>query len=200
MDHGIEQLEADLDKRSEILDFAEKAARANGCHSFSFEHIAENVGLKKPSLFHYFRNKQELIQSMFRRYSDMIRSVLLQISNSGGTGAEQIQAYVTANKSLVEEGNSVCLSVALGLEDESSVPGVQNDLAGFHQLNIEWLTRTFEIALRDGSIPDLTDPAEEAYACLALMDGAQLMARSKGSDIYFDKAVAQYETRLAVKH
>lgn len=188
-----------MDQRSKILDFAERESRANGCHSFSLEQIAQNVGLKKASLFHYFESKQDLFQSMFRRYFAMIKSVLLEISKSGENGADQIQAYVTANKSLVEEGSSVCLSVALGLENESLLPEIQNSLAEFHDLNIEWLTKTFELAEQDASIPDIKDPRSEAYACLALMDGAQLMARSKNSDEYFDRAVAQFEARLGVK-
>ena len=188
-----------MDQRSRILDFAERESRANGCHSFSFEQIAQNVGLKKASLFHYFESKQDLFQSMFGRYFEMIKSVLLEISESGGSGAEQIQSYVTANKGLVEEGSSVCLSIALGLENENLLPEIQNNLAEFHDLNIEWLTRTFELARQDASIPDITDPKSEAFTCLALMDGAQLMARSKNCDEYFDRAVAQFEMRLGVK-
>ncbi|GAB5488803.1 MAG: hypothetical protein Pars2KO_23730 [Parasphingorhabdus sp.] len=121
------------------------------------------------------------------------------ISSSDVNAAEQMLAYIEANKGLVEEGNSVCLSVALGLENERLEPEIRADLKRFHQLNINWLVQTYELAQQDGSIPNVIDPKEEAYACLALMDGAQLMARLQNDESFFDRAVSQFKASISAQ-
>lgn len=109
-------------------------------------------------------------------------------------------AYIIETGSFVEEGESICMSIALNIDRESLQTEIIDDLVTFHQTNLAWLTDTFELGLRDGSIADVGNPEEEANACLALVDGAQLVARAHRDSKLYDQATLLLRSRISVSN
>jgi AcrR family transcriptional regulator len=52
---------AAIDRRAEIVRKAAELFDDRGYHSSSMEDIADAVGLRKPSLYHYFKSKEEIL-------------------------------------------------------------------------------------------------------------------------------------------
>jgi AcrR family transcriptional regulator len=61
------------DRRSGIVAEAARLFEERGYHNSSMEEIAERVGLAKPSLYHYFRAKDEILLAI---HNEMIELVL----------------------------------------------------------------------------------------------------------------------------
>ena len=179
-----------------IMNATESAVRRKGPNGFSLDEIAGEVGIKKSSIYYYFSSRSELIAAIFRRFSDRIFSVLDNVASKAMCAGDRLIAYVAETRGLIEEGESICLSIALNIDQQSLQAEIVDDLAQFHRMNIEWLTTTFELGLHDGSILDVGDPAEEAIACLALVDGAQLMARVHINPQLYDQATALLRSRI----
>jgi TetR/AcrR family transcriptional regulator, cholesterol catabolism regulator len=60
-------------RRTEIIDAAATLFDKRGYHSTSMEDIAEHVGLAKPTLYHYFRGKDEILLEI---HTAMIEDIL----------------------------------------------------------------------------------------------------------------------------
>lgn len=187
-----------MSTRNAIMNAAEDAVRKKGCNGFSIAEIARDVGIQKSSLYFHFSSKLELLGAIFRRYSDQIFSFLEQTARAEKWAGDRLMAYILEMRAVMEEGESVCLSIALIIDPESLSPEIVGDLRLFHQTNITWLTETFELGQRDGSITDIGDPAEEASACLALVDGGQLMARAHQDPVLYDQATGILRSRITV--
>jgi len=48
-------------RRAEIVEIAARLFDRHGYHSTSMDDIAEAVGLRKPSLYHYFKSKDQIL-------------------------------------------------------------------------------------------------------------------------------------------
>ena len=53
--------------REQILDAAEQLVQTRGLSAVSFQELADAVGLRKPSLFHHIKNKDELGRLLIQR-------------------------------------------------------------------------------------------------------------------------------------
>ncbi len=178
------------------MDAAEQAIRKKGSNGFSIDEIAGSVGIKKSSLYYHFSSKSELVNEIFENYSKKIFSFLDQTTANEETASGRLLAYIAETRELLNEGDSICLSIALNIDQQSSDTHLISKLDLFHHTNIEWLAATFELGLLDSTIADIGDPVAEANACLALVDGAQLMARTHRNAKYYDDATALLRARV----
>jgi TetR/AcrR family transcriptional regulator, cholesterol catabolism regulator len=61
-------------RRLEIASLAAELFDARGYHNTSMEDIAEAVGLRKPTLYHYFKSKDEILYEIHNEMIDLINS------------------------------------------------------------------------------------------------------------------------------
>lgn len=72
-----------MDKKEEILSAATKIFEKYGLQKTTLDDIAKECGIKKTALYYYFKNKDEIIQTMFKNdiqklKEDVINKVMLQ--------------------------------------------------------------------------------------------------------------------------
>ena len=60
---------------------------------------------------------------------------------------------------------------------------------------LQWITATFELGHRDGTVSAIGDPSDEAPATLAMLEGAHLAARTKEDLAVFDAATRLLRAR-----
>jgi len=63
-----------------ILDAGQELIQTGGFSAMSFQDIASEVGIRKPSIIHHFATKAELGVAIIRRYRDTFAAQLQQIS------------------------------------------------------------------------------------------------------------------------
>ncbi|MBC7658445.1 MAG: TetR/AcrR family transcriptional regulator [Chitinophagaceae bacterium] len=59
-----------------------------GCNGFSFQHIADTLGIKKPSLYAHFESKEAFGLDMIEFYRQWLAGRLGRICERARTGAE----------------------------------------------------------------------------------------------------------------
>lgn len=185
-----------MDTRTALLDSAEHACRTRGYDGFSYADLAGDVGIRKASIHHHFPKKADLAEAVLARYSDVVFERLDHTSQRSGTAADALRFYVTLYREALADGRMVCLCVAFGAGRDSLPVAAQDALTTFHARSIVWLTDQFEQAALDQSVIYLGAPQDEAAACLALVEGAQLFARASGRADPFDEATAAFRARL----
>ena len=185
-----------MDTKAALLDSAEQAIRARGYDGFSFADLAAEVGIRKASIHHHFPTKADLALALIARYSDNFFLKLGQISETHSTGGARLKAYVSACRDALDGGRKLCLCVAFCTGRDGLSPAVLARLDGFHRTVATWLEDVFTAGKADNSIAEISDSAAEAQACLAQMEGAQLIARAAGDVGRFDAAVARLLDRI----
>ncbi|WP_321341727.1 TetR/AcrR family transcriptional regulator [Breoghania sp.] len=92
------------DPQRAICDAAASLFAAKGYDGTSLQDVASAVGMTKAGLYHYFRNKQDLFDSIVLGVlSDMLESARARVDGVEG-GAQQVAAFMAAH-ALYFEGN-----------------------------------------------------------------------------------------------
>lgn len=180
------------------MDCTEVTACKKGHNGFSFDHIARDVGIRKASMYHYFPTKADLLFATFKRYSYRIYDFFDDPETEKLNGGQRVTRYIDLSRQILRDGTSICLSIALCVDYDSLAPELTEQLKLFHQRNIEWLEKAFEISGTDGSLRDVVDSRKEAIATLSLIDGAIILARLHEDTAVFDQAVDQLLSRISV--
>jgi AcrR family transcriptional regulator len=80
--------------RAQILGLAADLFRARGYRAATLEELAQKVGMAKPTLYSYFRSKEELLAAIFHRTMSLFERDLLAIRRSGADPAEQLRRVI----------------------------------------------------------------------------------------------------------
>jgi len=183
------------DTKTALLDTAEQAARARGFDGFSYADLAEAVGIRKASVHYHFPTKAGLSDAMMARYHATMSAALDEITETHQKAAHQLLGLVSHYRVALHDGTRMCLCVALTTSHDSLPAPVQDQLVAFREMVIGWTRQVFERARSDQSIANVADPAQEAHATLALLEGAHVAARASEDVRVFDRAVALLKSR-----
>ncbi len=179
-----------MDTKTALLDYAERHARQRGLDGFSYADLARDVGIRKASIHYHFPTKADLALALMQRYRTQFHTRLHDIKIAGGTAAAQLDAYVTLYRAALHGGTQLCLCVAFSAGRESLDAPVLAELATFHTNSLAWLEDVFDKGQQDGSLHVNPNSSSQAAACLAQVEGAQIMARAACDVSLFDLATA----------
>lgn len=183
--------------RTALLDAAEFAARSRGFDAFSYADLSRSVGIRKASIHHHFPAKSDLALAIIARYRAQFAANLAAIDAQHATAAARLAAFVQVYRNALSNGETLCLCVAFSAGRDSFQAPVLAELYDFHADCLSWLEKTFLLAATDQTVSGANAADAEAAACLALVEGAQLLARAGKEPKRFDAATAQFISRLA---
>jgi TetR/AcrR family transcriptional regulator, transcriptional repressor for nem operon len=185
-----------MDTKVALLNSAENAVRARGYDGFSYADLAVEVGIRKASIHYHFPTKADLALALIARYSENFFAKLNQITELHSTGGARLAACVSAYRDAIDGGKKLCLCVAFCIGRDGLSPETVAKLDIFHLTVTDWLSKVFAAGKADNSITAVVDHDAEAHACLAQMEGAQLIARAAKDSTRFDAAVARVLGRI----
>ena len=91
--------------------------QTGGYNAFSFNHIAERVGIKKPSVIHHYPTKEALGKAVVQRYRETFDAALQSIAcDSDKTAFQAFEFYCTPYTDFGTSNDKVCLCGALAGE------------------------------------------------------------------------------------
>ncbi len=181
--------------KTELLDYAENAARARGFDGFSYADLAEAVGIRKASIHYHFPTKAGLSAALMDRYQETMSQMCNAIEAQNDRAAGRLLGLIALYQSALNDGQTLCLCVSLTISHQSLSDEVNAKIAAFRNGMMDWIANVFRLAQTDGSIVHAADPEQEARATLALLEGAHLAARAAEDVEIFDKAVALLKAR-----
>lgn len=85
---------ADIDVAQSILDAATQLFASNGYNGTSLQAIADEVGVRKPSLLYHYPSKDELRLAVLRRVFEHWNDVLPRILQAATTGSDRFEGLV----------------------------------------------------------------------------------------------------------
>jgi TetR/AcrR family transcriptional repressor of nem operon len=166
-----------------IVNAAQGLIQEVGYNGFSFEHIAQAVGMRKASVHHHFGSKADLGVAVVQRYSHQFEVSLQQILIALKTAPERLQAYADLFETAAQNSKYICVCGMLGAEANSLDPAVNVEVQGFFQINLTWLRQVIQEGLNSHTLRSSHDVSELAASYLCLLEGAMLVGRSVPSTL-----------------
>ena len=177
------------DTRGELLLQAEILVRRRGYSGFSYADLAEAVGIRKASIHHHFRTKEDLGAALIAAYDARYEAALASIRAEQADAVARVEAYGRLYLAGVEDGLG-CLCAALAVEADALPERLRGDIARFFDRHVAWLERVLEEGLAAGCVrPDLKSGAS-ARMIVAALEGALLLERLLDGTRGFESALS----------
>jgi TetR/AcrR family transcriptional repressor of nem operon len=171
--------------RDELIERAISLVRVQGYAGFSYADLADAVGIRKPSIHHYFPSKEDLAEAIVEVYSAQFFGRLEAIAAKAGTVHERISAYAGIYREALK-ADQACLCGMLASEVAILPEPVRRGVARFFERNLLWLEATLSEGAGKAAA---TASRGQARMIISSLQGALFVARSLGNRQMFDDAV-----------
>jgi TetR/AcrR family transcriptional repressor of nem operon len=170
------------DTRERILDSAQELIQRLGANAISYQHISDAVGVRKASIHHHFRSKDDLIEALIRRYTAWFGGVVEGILAADLPAPEKLRRYCRLFEGTLREGahDRACPCAMLGAELASLGSASAGLIRKFFQENEKQLARLLEQGRAEGSLSFAGSPQAVAALIFALLEGGMLVVRVNG--------------------
>lgn len=160
-----------------VVDAAEGLIQQHGYNGFSFEDIARQVGIRKPSIHHHFSTKAELVAVVAQRHTHRFLEQLLALERRHARAPARLKAYAALFEQTFADDHRLCVCGMLGAEADSLPGEVASEVARFFAANLDWLTAVITEGQRAGLIRPRPSSAAIAQAFLCTLEGAMVVGR-----------------------
>ncbi|MDX2149853.1 MAG: TetR/AcrR family transcriptional regulator [Bryobacteraceae bacterium] len=164
-------------KREAILRTAVELFHNRGYANTSMNEIAEKLHITKPALYHYFRNKEDILLECYRWGCMLIREFLDEIATQGGTGMEKVESFIRSYIQLISSdfGRAV-----IRLDDSELSAAGRSEVRSYKR-EIDRRLRVFvREGIDDGSIAEC-DPKLTAFAIAGAINWLSMWYRPGGA-------------------
>lgn len=172
---------------TQILDVAQEMVRNRGYSAFSYADISKQVGIRKASIHYHFPSKDELVKELVKRYREGMIRACDRIAQSNASLDQQMFQFADLYRNGLKD-KQICLCAMLAADYAVLPQAVQEEIQTFFQETEAWLTNL----LQQGCDTQqwTCQPEQEAKGLIAMLQGAQLLARSTtDSNTTFEQVV-----------
>ncbi len=154
-------------KREAVLRTAARLFNAKGYHATSLDEVAVALNVTKPTIYHYFANKDEILFECTRRGLDAIVAAARAATAQGGTAADRLRVLLMTYASCMLD--DYCMLVARTQDNQLS----PDSRAQFRALKREidgHLRQVIADGVADGSLA-VADVRIAAFAMASALNG-----------------------------
>lgn len=181
--------------RDEIMAVARELVQTRSFLGFSFQDIADRVGIRKASLYHHFPTKESLAEAVLKEVRSELRNVLGRAA--GQSIPDQLHAYFRIYRDFLQAGQRVCPGGAFVPGWETLAERLHHEVIGLEHDQERWLAGVIERGREEGYFAHLSGTSEDvALWIFSTVQGALLSARASGRKADFDRVVVQLEAAL----
>ena len=174
--------------KQRIMAAARLTVQDRGYSGLSFRELAKDVGIRSASIHHYFPTKGELGAALAERYTSDLAAYLDGLLADGLDAPSCLARYADVFRDTLRRDNRMCLAGIMAAEHRELPDEVRSEVVKFGAMNENWIAR---VLARTGSADPEMIP-RRARAIFAAIEGAQLVARSRGDASIYEDIVATY--------
>ena len=167
------------DTADKILDVGQELIQTRGYTAMSFQDIAAQVGIKKPSVIHHFSSKRDLGVAIIRRYRDTFAAQLEAINKDPDkTAWEALEFYFSPYLHFAQTPDTVCLCGALAGEIPALPEDMRLEVKAFMEAHQRWLEGILRRGRKTGELNFDETPARLSRMLFNMLQGSLLVKRS----------------------
>lgn len=165
-----------------LLDTAQSLIQQRGYNGFSYEDLAQIVGIRKPSIHHHFPKKEDLGARVIQRYTERFKEALDALEKDASTPLKRLDGYITLFCNTYEPGRKLCPGGILGAESGTLPESIGSALKAFFALNVTWLSALLEDGRAQRQFVFAGNADRQALFLLSALEGAMVVGKGLGSD------------------
>ncbi|GAB3252172.1 TetR/AcrR family transcriptional regulator [Chitinimonas naiadis] len=175
--------------REQIVGVARELIQTRSYLGFSFQDVADRVGIRKASLYHHFPTKESLGIEVLQQSTAQF---LAWFDTTPVLPRDKLQAYFLVYRNALHAGSRVCPAGALAAGWDCINDDLRQAACSLRQVQVDWLQ-----AVLTGLDPKHGNTTAVLAAYIfTVCQGALLTARMSGEIADFDAAMAQLQAQL----
>ncbi len=184
--------------RETILDAAEALVQQRGFDSVTFQEIADAVGLRKPSLFHHIRNKDELAECLIERCSTKHGAKYEEVVAKNISAPRKLKEVAKIFEDGLMEGRP-CLLASIGASRAALSDSAADQLQLAANGAIARFATIFSQGRKESSLTFKGSPENAAMSFVGLLQGLQTLCLLKNDTAAYSRAISTYINSLTHK-
>jgi len=188
------------DTAEQILDLAETLIQTRGYSAFSYQDIADSLGIRKASIHYHFASKAELGVAVVDRYIERFGAALVSIAeDEEQSSLAMLDFYVQPYLQFASTPDRVCLSGALAGEMMALPPEVRARVDHFFRTHQLWLTKILKRGVARGEFRLAAPAPKVARFIFGALQGALLVKRTTGDLSQINDVINVMKLQLATR-
>ncbi len=188
------------DTAEQILDLAETLIQTRGYNAFSYQDIADSLGIRKASIHYHFASKAELGVAVVDRYIERFGAALVSIAeDEKQSSLAMLDFYVQPYLQFASTPDRVCLSGALAGEMMALPPEVRARVDHFFRTHQVWLTKILKRGVARGEFRLAAPAPKVARFIFGALQGALLVKRTTGDLSQINDVINVMKLQLAAR-
>jgi TetR/AcrR family transcriptional regulator, transcriptional repressor for nem operon len=181
----------------QILDFAETLIQTRGYSAFSYQDIADQLGIRKASIHYHFPSKTDLGIAVVDRYVARFGAALVAIAaDESKSSMAMLDFYVEPYVGYARTPDQICLCGALAGEILALPPEFRSRVAGFFRTHQVWLAGILKRGAARGEFRLAAPAIRQARFIFAALQGALLVKRTTGDSTELRDAITMMKLQL----
>lgn len=169
-----------LDRKIQILDTAAELLQSRSFSSFSYQDLADRLGVTKANIHHHFKKKEDLGIALIEHYLLETRASLENISQNNSNPWDQIEGYIRFMSDYMVSGNKICPPGVLQTEYNVIPEAMRQGIGNMVRYIVKWLANVLSSGRDEGCMDFPGNPEDQAELIHAAMQGALQNARALG--------------------
>ena len=188
------------DTAEQILDLAETLIQTRGYSAFSYQDIADSLGIRKASIHYHFPSKTDLGIAVVNRYIDRFGTGLIAIADDQSQSSmAMLDFYVQPYLQFASTPDRVCLSSALAGEMLALPPELRERVDHFFRTHQVWLTKILKRGVARGELRLPAPAPKVARFIFAALQGALLVKRTTDDPTQLNDVISVMKLQLAAR-
>ena len=173
------------DTRERILDLAEELLQERGFNAFSYQHIAERLGVKNAAIHYHFPSKGELGVALVARYEERFQAFAAQVDEEEADAGKRLDRYLGIAVSYLRHGTRICPLGVLEAEFHTISEPMQEAVQALDKAMRTWLEQILLAGQAAGQFEFRGSAHDKALLLTATVQGALQIARVAGPKTFF---------------
>jgi TetR/AcrR family transcriptional repressor of nem operon len=184
-----------MDTRNKILNSAQRLIQTRSLEGFSFQDVADEVGIRKASLYHHFDSKDAVAVAVLERAGWWVGARLQEADGLPPSG--RLERYIDLFRDIGGKAERMCPGGSFASVFGAVSPQVQRALYDFTKMQLDWLEGVVRegVAKSEFGIGEQR-PRDVAMQIFAGVQGALLTARLISDPGVIDAVAAELRTYL----
>jgi TetR/AcrR family transcriptional repressor of nem operon len=184
-----------METRTKILNSAQRLIQTRSFEGFSFQDIADEVGIRKASLYHHFDSKDAVAIAVLKRGADWVTGQLDATKELAPP--ERLERYFDLFHDLHGKAERMCPGGSFASVFGAVSPAVRRALHAFTKMHLDWL----EGVVREGAALGAFEiggqaPRDVALQIFSSVQGALLTGRLTADPGVLDAVATELRTYL----
>ncbi len=163
-------------KREAVLQTAAQLFLEKSYTRTSLNDVAQKLNITKPAIYHYFRNKEEILIECYRLGTNMIGEILDEIDAKYCDGFHKVQAFIYSYVNVLTADFGRCV---MRLDQGDLSPDALADVRAYKRKIDRRLRSFIQQGVQDGSIAPC-DPKLAAFAIAGAVNWISMWYESNG--------------------